>query len=859
MDMTPGLRLGPYKILRLLGSGGMGAVYLAYDERLDRHVALKMVTRDRREHAPRRLLREARAVARLNHPNIAGLYDVFEHNHETFLVMEYVDGEPLTSLVKAQPVPIDRAVDVGLQLVEALRYAHGARIIHRDIKPANVMLTPDGTVKVLDLGLAHETKDPGADTRTVTDVPPSQILSPQAGTPAYMAPERLGKHVADARTDVYSVGVVLFELLTGRRPYFAPDLMTLAVNVAMQPTPRVAETRPDVPAVLDDLVARAMAKDPATRYASAAELHEALVRVRETLAGKVPKPLHDSPRVSRRKVLMGAGVIVALAIVSWLMFGGPRASLPAIGPGTVAILPVISGSTDQADVDELGSLLQSILARNLARVPGITIVPAPVRPPSGQTATPGQSSPQPPDYTVSVTIRRAVSGFAADVDILRHGTRLMLQQFTGEELALLSSVLDWLATMVQQPPALDRSGADTLRDQLRAPPTRDPQALVSYIRGRRLLDTSDDPKTDKQAVDAFQDAINRDNSFAFAYAGLSQAHWSTSKHTRDRAWLDRARDAAIHAEAIDPRCDQAHVALSLVSRDLGRRSDAVSQAKRAVDLTPDNDDARRVLGLALLSDNQLDAGLVELREAVERRPHRAVNQYYLGWGLLRTNHDQEAIAPLKEATDLQPNFESAWVNLGMAYLLVGDWEKSSGSSSRALELDPNDSSAVNNLAVAHYWDGKYELAVKGFEKAARLNPGLAVRYMNLGDALDAAGRSPEARKAYARAVDLATTELRKKFDTTNAGIAAKSEAKLGNTAEAERWATQAWEANDKDEGVVYKVAVVYALTGQPTKALDKLELAVKLGKPLWEVQADPDLKSLRNDPRFKNLTAKPVR
>ena len=233
--------------------------------------------------------------------------------------------------------------------------------------------------------------------------------------------------------------------------------------------------------------------------------------------------------------------------------------------------------------------------------------------------------------------------------------------------------------------------------------------------------------------------------------------------------------------------------------------------------------------------------------------------YYLGWGLLTGNRDQEAIAPLKEATDLQPNFESAWANLSLAYLRVGDWEKASGSSSRALELDRSDSVALNNLATAYYWQGKYELAVQQFREAARLEPESALRQMNLGDALDAVGRPPEAKNAYKKAVDLATIQLRKKFDARLAGIAAKCEAKLGRKAEAERWATQAWEANDTDAEVVYKVAVVYALTDQPAKALDKLELAVKLGKPLWEVQADPDLKSLRNDPRFKNLTAKPVR
>ena len=236
--------------------------------------------------------------------------------------------------------------------------------------------------------------------------------------------------------------------------------MTLAVNVAMQPTPRVAETRPDVPAILDDLVARAMAKDPATRYASAAELHEALVRVRETLTGKVPKPLHDLPRISRRKVLMGVGVIVALAIVSWLMFGGPCASLPAIGPGTVAIPPVINASTDQTDLDELGSLMQSVLSRNLAAVPGITIVPAPLSAPTGQTASPGQSPPKPPDYTVSVTIRRWCLGSQRTSTSCEMATPVPGGSSSRvHELALLGSVLDWLATVG---PATSHAGSEAV-------------------------------------------------------------------------------------------------------------------------------------------------------------------------------------------------------------------------------------------------------------------------------------------------------------------------------------------------------------------------------------------------------------
>jgi serine/threonine protein kinase/tetratricopeptide (TPR) repeat protein len=855
MEITPGLRLGPYRILKLLGSGGMGSVYLAYDERLERHVALKMLTREPREGAARRVLREARAVARLNHPNIAGLYDVFEHDHEAVLVMEYVDGDPLTSLVKSQPVPVDRALDIGLQLVDALRYAHRARIIHRDIKPANVMLTHDGKVKVLDLGLARATVDPGADTQTESETEP---VPSRAGTPAYMAPERLVRHAADERTDVYSVGVVLFELLTGRRPYVAPDLMALAVNVATQSTPRVADTRPDVPPILDDLIARAMAKDPATRYASAAELHDGLVRVRETLAGRLPKPPEDGRQTWRKRVLVGAGAIAVLAVAAWLMFRGPSSG-PASGPATLAIPPVINASTDQADLNELGSLLQSVLSRNLAALSGVTIVPAPVSSPGAQTPAPAQVS-RPAPFTLSVTIRRAVSGLAGEAGIRGGGdTQPLRVQFSGDELGVFSSALDELATALQQRLAPNHRSTDVERTQLRELPTRDRQALASYLRGRGLLDISDDLKTDARAVEAFQDAIKRDGSFAFAHAGLSQAYWSTWRHARESSWLDRALAAGRQAAAIDPRCDQAYVALALAFRGHRQKDNAIAEARRAAGLSPDNDDARRVLGLTLLDDAQADAALVELRAAVALRPHRAVNHYYLGWGLLTVQRNQEAIAPLKEATELQPNFESAWVNLGLAYLREGDYERASGSSSRALELDRNDTSALNNLATAYYWDGKYELALQRFQEAAALDPESVIRQMNLGDALDALSRSREARAAYAKAVDLATGQLRKKFDARIAGMAAKCEAKLAHKAEAELLANQAWEAGDKDAEVAYKVATVYALTGQPERAFEKLDLAVKLGKPRWEVRADPDLRSLRADARFKALVAKPDR
>ncbi len=425
----------------------MGAVYLAYDERLERRVALKALKETPSAEAQQRLQREARAIARLNHTNIAAVYDVFEHDHEAFLVMEYVDGEPLTALVHAQPVPIERALDIGLQLTEALSYAHREGIIHRDVKPANVMLTREGKVKVLDLGLARAAVDPGADTRSESQV---ELVPSRAGTPAYMAPERLGGHPADAPTDVYSIGVLLFELLTGKRPYVAPDLMTLAVNIATQPTPRVSTIRKDVPPALDDLVARAMAKDRATRYASAAELHDALA------GGRSPGP------PLRRRGVVALTALAGLALAAWLT--GPlfhRPPAPAPIPPTVAIPPVNNASTGQAELDELGALLQSVLSRNLVALPGLTIVSVPVPSANQGNDVPGQPVPA-PGYTVAVTIRRAVSGIAADVDSDPKGRRISRVARPG-----CRSRRSWCSAIYH------REGRERARSPLRGRPNHD--------------------------------------------------------------------------------------------------------------------------------------------------------------------------------------------------------------------------------------------------------------------------------------------------------------------------------------------------------------------------------------------------
>ena len=282
MALTAGTRLGPYEVLGLIGAGGRGEVYLAKDHRLDRKVALKrLLSRpSNAAESSSELLNEARAAARLNHPNIAAVHDVFEIDDSAHIVMEYAPGETLASVLRRGPLSVDDVVAIGFQLADALAAAHAAGILHRDLKPSNISLTPSGTIKVLDFGIARTLRDrsePEGDLQTHT-----ATVDRLAGTPGYIAPEQLAGQPADSRSDIYSAGVVLFQLATGRRPFESGDALERMFSAVGKQAPLASEFNPAVPQALSAVIGRALATRPSERYQSASELKTALSEAAST-------------------------------------------------------------------------------------------------------------------------------------------------------------------------------------------------------------------------------------------------------------------------------------------------------------------------------------------------------------------------------------------------------------------------------------------------------------------------------------------------------------------------------------------------------------------------------------------------
>jgi serine/threonine protein kinase len=324
-DLPTGTHVGPYVILHRLGHGGMGEVFLGRDPRLDRLVALKCLFASPAggETLRARIIHEARAAARISHAHVAAVHDVLEHDGRAFIVMEYVEGENLAVLLKREALPPDRVIAIGRQIASALAAAHAKGIIHRDLKPANVQVTSDGSIKILDFGIATALASISTTTTTTSSGAATATEPPRApvpGTPAYMSPEHLLGRTVDERSDLFSLGVILFEMATGRRPFSSSNPFDVLMAAVRKP-PRADSVDPKVPAPLANVIARALAADPAERFQSAIEMSAALDTVRVELFHTTADERTDRP-VPQRSVLTRARraltVAVSVPAVLWL-------------------------------------------------------------------------------------------------------------------------------------------------------------------------------------------------------------------------------------------------------------------------------------------------------------------------------------------------------------------------------------------------------------------------------------------------------------------------------------------------------------------------------------------------------------
>ena len=847
--------VGPYEILQKLGSGGMGEVYLAQDTRLRRLVALKTVTPARSgPDGHRRLLKEARAAATLTHPNIAAVYDVVESDGEAHIVMEYVRGETLSQRVRRGPLPAAAALEIGIQLCDALAAAHAAGVVHRDLKCDNVVVGAEGRAKILDFGLA---KVHDAGRTSSTDAGASDVRELR-GTPPYMSPEQFLGEPVDGRTDLYSLGVVLYELLTGRRPFQGADNAALARAVLSGTCVPACAANPAVPVELSGVVAKAMERSRSRRYQSADHLRtdlrrlSVLVTAQPTLSRRWPRPRLGLPG---RSSLAGALAVLGLAGTVAHRSGTSSARTPPGGPTAVAVLPLANVSGD-ASKDHLGLGMAHLLANGLSRLPGLTVISASAALPYADRKLPMKriGADLGATFIVDGVLQRASDPMLVTFSLVDPRSDTVVW---GESYEFRSSDVSALPQRVAEglAGALPTSLSTADRRRLLRPPTSDADALADYTQARGFLDRRDVPGNLHRSVALFQSATRRDPTFALAHAGLGEAYWALYDVTRERAWTVKARDAIAEALRLDPEQPGVHYSLALIYHGTGRPEEALDQVRQALILQPGGDDAHRLLARLLADQGRLEEAVAEARRAIDLRPgywggHSELGSLYLQWGRL-----PEAAAAFRRVTELQPDNAWGFQQLGTALHMSGDTEGALRNYERALRLMP-DPKAWGNVGSIHYAQGRLRQAARAFEESARLDPNSPAAHRNLGDTYRRLGQEEKARQSYERAVRLVEEARRvNPRDARSLAMLAVYEAKLGRHEQARGHVREALALGSASAEVHYRAAVVHALGGRRVEALEALEQALRSGYSLVLAQGDEDLASLRSTQAYDALVA----
>lgn len=664
-----GKLLGHYQVEARLGRGGMGEVYLARDTRLGRKVALKVLPAELASDPDRRARfeLEARAVAALNHSNIVTIHSVEEVEGVHFLTMELVEGRTLGELIPDHGFDLEAFLDRAIPLADAVAAAHAQGITHRDLKPDNVMVEAGGRLKVLDFGLAKLRADsvaPLATMETVTRTGEGVIV----GTAAYMSPEQADGKPADPRSDVFSLGIILFEMAAGRRPFAGDSAVSVLSSILKDTPPSLQELRPELPRSLATLVQRCLEKDPGRRPQTASEVRGELERLRQGAWVRRRASWKVRHRAAVSGLIVGTLAVATLAVLAVVRPWVHR-------PTTIAVLPFENLSPDPANQYFSDGITEEITSK-LARMERLQVVAR------AATARYRDARKDPRemgrelgvDYLLDGSVRRAGERvrIAAQLIGVRDGFQLWTDDFEGDMNDVFRLQED---TALRIADALKVRLSPGEQQAVRRRLTTNPQAFDAYLRGRALLEYFDAPEKLEAARGHFELALALDPDYPLALAGLSRVEAQYHRNLDPSpARLQRAEELGRRALALQPELAEAHLALAQVHGNRFEYALAAERCREAIRLDPSNAYAWDLLSWALAYLQPPDARGAEeaARRAIVLQASLIGAHYHLGRALLLQGRHGEAIDAFGQAKSLDASFETADFGLAQACLAQGD-------------------------------------------------------------------------------------------------------------------------------------------------------------------------------------------
>jgi serine/threonine protein kinase/tetratricopeptide (TPR) repeat protein len=876
--LSPGEIVGNYQILGIAGAGGMGVVYKAFDQKLERTVALKFLppslissTREKD-----RFLREARAASSLDHPNIGVIYGIDETpDGRCYIVMAFYEGESLAHDIREGPIPPQKAIDIALQMALALQHAHGHKIVHRDIKPSNVMVTPDGIAKIVDFGLARLIK--------------SEIDSESggtAGTVGYMSPEQtLGKPV-DQRTDIWAWGVVLVEMITGCSPFWRGSIPA-TVNAILHEAPQRTD---QLPASLQPIVYHALAKDPDGRYQSCADILQDLESVKDEIRSSsdeidqsaptrsiTPEQFKDyvsaatgpaAKHLFRTPVFASfVASVVVILLVTGIFFGKSlREYLQnrffAEPQKHIAVLPFDNIGNDPAN-EPLAEGLMDTMAGKLSNLDvnnrSLWVVPA------SEVRRRNINDPAMAlrDLGATLAVKGSFERDGQDVHLtanlidtksLRQIGSVALENRSGDLLGMQDETVSELARLMD---VTARNNKETDSSE-----TGKPAAYEDYLKAVGYMQRYDKPGNLDHAIESLEQATRADPRFALGYAQLGEAYRLKYQLDKDPKWLDDALSNCQKAAEIDSRVTAVYVTLGRIHEMSGKHDLAVQEFQHALDDNPRDVGALTGIARSLENAGHVQEAEEAYKKAVALRPDYWDCYDELGLFYYRQERYSDAASQLRQAITLAPDNAQVYANLGAVYSNASDpklFPDAEEALKKSLELGPS-YSAYANLGNLYYIEKRYADSAAMTERALRLDSNDYLVWNNLIAAYKWLGEKRKISIASKRMLELLEQAVKiQPQDALAQSLLAVAYAESDNRQAALIRMQSALALDSKDPQVLENVAIASEKLGKRTEAMKFAQEAVEKGLPVSQLNNDPDLQGVLADPTFDSKRLHPAR